>query len=222
MPTPIQLQSAGLSNATPLPAGTGAAGTATDAARSDHVHPLPGYGLVQTCPIGFYLRTPGVTGQTMTSLAEATLYATPLFIPGLMTVDRFALSVSTAGAAGALIRVGFYAHDASYGGPGARILDAGTIDATTTGDKSLTINQQLPGTVWAAWVVQGAAATRPVIRANSPVGFSPFNASGDLQFSPGGSLLMSGAVAGALPASWTQAGTNYLNNIATIAVRRSA
>jgi hypothetical protein len=53
-------------------------------------------------------------------------------------------------------RLGIY-QDNGSGVPGALILDAGTIDASTTGQKSITISQSLSGLIWLAAVEQGGS-----------------------------------------------------------------
>lgn len=80
-----------------------------------------------------------------------------------VTIDQIWCQVQTAGSAGALVRLGLYA-DAG-GKPGALLLDAGTVDATVAGVKTIAVNNLvLPvGPIWTAVVNQGAAATLPVL-----------------------------------------------------------
>jgi len=60
--------------------------------------------------------------------------------------DRIGLRVVGAGGAGAKIRLGIYDDKDFY--PNSLIVDAGEVDASTTGDKELTIDQTLEGAYW--------------------------------------------------------------------------
>jgi hypothetical protein len=77
-----------------------------------------------------------------------------LSIPTTITVDRIAVDIQAAGWAGAVVRLGIYESDNGF--PGALILDAGTVDATSTGTKTITISQTLAaGYYYLAAVGQG-------------------------------------------------------------------
>lgn len=90
----------------------------------------------------------------------------PLDIGEAVTLDRIGIEVTTA-AASSFCRLGLYA---DHGGkPGALLLDAGQVDASTTGVKEITISQALnPGVVWLAYVSQGGTPT--VRRSSSELG----------------------------------------------------
>ena len=62
-------------------------------------------------------------------------------IPTTITVDRIAVNIQGAGSAGAVVRLGIY--ESNNGVPGALVLDAGTVDTTSTGTKTITISQTL-------------------------------------------------------------------------------
>jgi hypothetical protein len=82
-----------------------------------------------------------------------------MYFPQPTVVDALRMDVSTAGAAGAVYRLGIYAAT-STGSPGALIVDAGTVSATTTGNKLLTITPvTLSGLFYTAAAVQGATST---------------------------------------------------------------
>lgn len=82
----------------------------------------------------------------------------PIFIPGDVTIDRIGTEVTIA-AATSVVRLGVYSCDA-YGRPLTLVLDAGTVDASTTGEKELTISQSLPrGLYYLAAAVQTAGCT---------------------------------------------------------------
>jgi hypothetical protein len=94
---------------------------------------------------------------------------TPFVVSAALTADRIGVIVTTAGSTGALLRLGIYLSDAS-GAPGKVYLDAGTVDATTTGLKAITISKVLPpGLYWLACVCQGAPTTAPTVRLCQPL-----------------------------------------------------
>lgn len=112
---------------------------------------------------GVYYTAPGISGTA--TFANGNARAIPLWVPRSLSVDRIGIEVvTTPGSVGALIRLGIYSDDGN-GFPGAVLLDAGTVDPTSTGVKELTINQALtPGLYWLTAVVQGAPVTTPVMR----------------------------------------------------------
>lgn len=86
------------------------------------------------------------------------LMAIPFWVPEAFLADRIACEVTTA-AASSTVRLGIY--DSSLlDQPNAVVLDAGTVDASTTGVKEITISQVLrPGLYWLAAVPQGGNPT---------------------------------------------------------------
>ncbi len=60
-----------------------------------------------------------------------------------------------------VFRMGLYADDGTGAKPtGEPLLDAGTVSAEATGERSIAINQTLePGRYWLAWVMQGTTLT---------------------------------------------------------------
>lgn len=92
-----------------------------------------GNGLLSGCPIEF---------------------ASPFTLNALMT------SIAVVGSAGAVYRMGIYRSAAAR--PSTLVLDGGTVDATTGGDKTLTVNVTAPaGMYWFMGVSQGAPTTPP-------------------------------------------------------------
>jgi hypothetical protein len=93
--------------------------------------------LWQTAPtIG--LRTASATA----TLVADRIYTCPIIIPRTATADRINVEITSTSASS--IRLGIY--EESGGIPGALLLDAGTISAATTGNKEITISQELtPG-----------------------------------------------------------------------------
>mgnify|MGYP002737179692 CR=1 FL=1 len=104
-------------------------------------------------------------------MTESRMVALPFFVPNGRSIDRIAVNVSTAGGTGSVIRLGIYAD--SNGVPGSLILDAGTIDSSSTGTKEITISatKLTGGRVWLAACQQGAAATSATLRAVNQISF---------------------------------------------------
>jgi hypothetical protein len=115
-----------------------------------------------------------VTGTAMTvstALTSGRIYAHPFLCPKTITLDRIGVNCTTLIAAGKL-RLGIY--NDNNGEPGTRLLDAGEVDTSATGVKTLNISQQLTGGVL-YWLVaasnSGTHAFRvPAIAATINVG----------------------------------------------------
>lgn len=115
----------------------------------------------------FYLRKTGVTeyfspdNGTPTAtfqMVNQRVYFVPLAVYRGYTIDRIAMSVST-NIAATTIRVGVY--NSTDGRPDTLLFEAGsTLDASTTGDKEVTVSQAVaPGLYWLACVAQGGGPT---------------------------------------------------------------
>jgi collagen type VII alpha len=128
--------------------------------------------------------------------AEGALRSAPILLPKC-TVTTIAITVTIAGSAGALIRLGIY--DLA----GNLIVDAGTVDASVTGDPEITISQAVDaGWYLLAAVRQGNAATGPTLRSNTVgAGFYGANASGAT--AGASNYLLATGVSGALPSTGT-------------------
>jgi hypothetical protein len=145
-----------------------------------------------------------MTPTTLT-LIEARGFAGAMPVHDPHSFDRIGVEVTTAGSTGAVIRLGLYA-ERGDGHPGDLVVDAGTVDATTTGLKEITINSQASGPwTWIVVVSQGAAATQPVVRGLTgqmvPLGHSNPPGAANLSgvVSPAGSL--AGALSSTFPTS---------------------
>ena len=103
------------------------------------------------------------TGATTTLvLSVNTLYGVYFTVPKRATYVVLQLEVSSAAAAGKLLRLGIY--NDSDGVPGSLVLDGGTVLADATGSRSVVISQVLnPGGYWLAVVSDGT----PTVRANN-------------------------------------------------------
>jgi len=113
-----------------------------------------------------------------TAATQSQLHAYPLIInKSSQAFDRIGITVST-GAASSTVRLGIYNDSSAL--PGTVLLDAGTIDASTTGDKTITITQTLTrGRWWIVGVAQGGAPTLNTVTGVNPhVGKPTAGASG--------------------------------------------
>lgn len=160
------------------------------------------------------------SARTTASVADGVACAHPFWVGQTTTFERIGAEVTTAVAASA-VRLGVYA-DTGRGSPGARILDAGTIDSTTTGAKEITISTTLqPGLYWLTTVAQGGA---PTMRAHNGTLF-PVGA-GSLAAATGAGGIFTGVltaatVSGALPATYP-AVANYQAFSPLVALKASA
>lgn len=147
---------------------------------------------------GRYYGSRPVTTTTLAATLN-TLYATPLWVPNALSIDRIEAEVTTLIASG-VVRLGIY-DSTSNGNPGTRVLDAGVVATTTTGVKSITVNQALQvGLYWLVAVNQTAAATLRAISGDlAPVNQTSFEAGSVLA-----AYTMTG-VTGALPTTFVQA-----------------
>lgn len=88
--------------------------------------------------------------------SNGNLFAFLFCVSGTRSYDRIGVKVATL-EAGKKIRLGIYEHDAENRWPGALILDAGTIDVSTAGNKEIVIDQRLTaGYYFLAWVGDGS------------------------------------------------------------------
>jgi len=102
----------------------------------------------------YYYGWPYFTNNnTGNALVADRLYARPFMVGKTTTFERIGCNIITA-AASSSIRLGIYNFE--NGLPTTLVLDAGTIDSSTTGVKEITISQQLtPGAYAFAWVSNG-------------------------------------------------------------------
>src|SRR5262245_18042408 len=74
----------------------------------------------------------------LSTIAQLESPCLPFYLPAGIIVNRIGIQV-TAGAAGALVRLGIYA-DSGFGYPGTLLADGGQVDASTNGAKEATIS----------------------------------------------------------------------------------
>lgn len=128
----------------------------------------------------FYLPVaPAISGAIIGTLASAlgsiqlgnaNLYFVPIIIDRPITLTALSINVMTAGTAGSVFRLGIYTDN--NGSPSNLIIDAGTVDTSSTGLKSASVSQTLtPGRYWFAGAQQGAPTTTATVTfVTSPVG----------------------------------------------------
>ena len=166
---------------------------------------------------GEYITPP--TSTNTSTRSNGTLHMTPLTLASAITIDRIAIEVTGAGTAGSVCRLGLYSDDG--GKPGALLVDAGTVDTTTTGVKEVTVSQVLSaGRVWLAAVQQGAPATLATVRTTLSSLWIGNSSASNVLGTPGNGLLVTG-VTGALPSPFP-AGSSLSTQGHRIAVRRQA
>lgn len=140
------------------------------------------------------------------------LMAVPLAVGRTLTLDRICVNIGAVGTAGSVVRLGLYTD--RDGLPDSLLLDAGTVDSTSTGAKEKTISQILPaGWVWLAGVAQ--VAVPQVARMQGifwPMGFTASTVTNSALAS---AMIHSGATSGALPATFLPT-TNNVGFVITV------
>lgn len=133
------------------------------------------------------------------SAAFSGMFWTPFPISRAVTIDRIGVYVTGDGGASSLLRLGIYSQ-AATGGPGALLLDAGTVSCNGTGFKEITVSQALSaGMVWLCAVRQGNADYNVSLRATNFQGAAPLFASSQQDTAWSGVKLATSATTGALP-----------------------
>lgn len=145
--------------------------------------------------------------------AVGTLYVVPFWVGNSTTYNEIKTAVGTAGAAGAVTRLGIY-NVASSGLPGTLVVDAGTIDCTTTGDKALTISTALnPGVYFIVQVCNDAAVRwRALGSSPQPNPLTWFGNTGPIEMNVRYLTFTGYTATSALPATATTAGVGYANS----------
>jgi hypothetical protein len=148
-------------------------------------------------PGGYYILPPASSyGTTSYTLNRMFLY--PFFFTRALKLDRIGIEITTAGSAGSVVRLGLYLASPDRSGfPEKLLIDAATVDTTTTGVKDATIDVLVPaGVVWAAAVAQVAAPVGRMTNMMHASGLSVFTSAPDNNVRP---HLHRGSISGALP-----------------------
>ncbi len=118
---------------------------------------------------GFFMHH-GWRSATTTAFQASKLAGQPFYMPRDKTADRIAVNITTADA-GKVIRLGIYNGDGADLYPGSLLLDAGTVDASSTGVKTISINQSMPkGLYFLAQCSDGTPTTKMFEPTYSPLG----------------------------------------------------
>lgn len=156
----------------------------------------------QTTPTAFYLR-PKTGNVTPVQPAQGTLSAMPLPLGSACTIATIGVSVTTAGQAGALYRLGIYADDGN-GRPGLLLVDADTVAADAIAKVEATVGLYVPaGRYHLAAVPQNCATTAPLVNGTTgtvdpPI---PLNTLANAWLTNQNCWSQTG-VTGALPTTW--------------------
>lgn len=166
---------------------------------------------------GYYCMSDGMTLGSQAG-TDNRCYFTPFRVLDPITVDRIGVgTVTTAGAAGSIARLGIYRDSGSYT-PGELLLDAGTVatDAAVPAFLEITISQALEGDslYWLAAANQHAASAPTYRVYTGRVWPDPHTASASILTSTGASYTLDG-VTDTLPADASAA---VVTNVAAIAV----
>jgi hypothetical protein len=114
-----------------------------------------------------------LSARTTSAPGTGVMTAVPFWVHATTTFDRIGCSITTAGAAGTVIRLGIYTD--SLGQPSTKVLDAGTVAGDAVASPELTISQSLTaGWYWLAAVSQVGSAT---LRGVSSTAMLPVGAS---------------------------------------------
>jgi hypothetical protein len=144
----------------------------------------------------------GAGTNTTLTVTNGTLIISPFFFAGPVSIDRLGVQVATAGGSGSVIRLGIYASTDTLL-PGSLILDAGTVDGTTTGSKEITVAESLAaGMYWVGAVGQGTPSPEPVLRARTGIIVPTLNEGNNPNQNAQGGLAVAG-VTGALDATYS-------------------
>lgn len=148
---------------------------------------------------GQYFTQPGSTTTWAIGASLGYMRGGPILVPRSLTVDRIGLEVTTS-AATAVVRLGIWNADAD-GRPTSLVLDAGTIDGSSTGVKEITISQALSAGVYVVSAVgQTAGCT---VRATTATSVWYSAGSNALSSNQNGGVETSGsATPGALPGTY--------------------
>ena len=113
---------------------------------------------------GNYYRAGNSTGfSTIYVPTTNHMFSQIMCFPEEITIDRLAIYVSVAGAAGSVVRMGLYADDGTLH-PGQLIYDSGEINTTTTGPKTAAPPSPIviaKGTPFWTCLLCGVAAPKP-------------------------------------------------------------
>lgn len=198
---------------TPDITGLGDGLSETEHAALDHTE-LTGVGTATSRHLhrsGLWYATPqGSVGTATFGVGD--LRCTPFPVDDAsITLDDMGVQVTSAGGAGSVCRVGVYQDDGT-GYPGDLLFDAGTIDTTSTGTRTVAANGAgaisevvTRGLYWLACVAQTSAPAQWMVRSHDGGGglLAPVGAADVADIASGRTAWSQTGVSGALPATFT-------------------
>lgn len=106
----------------------------------------------------YHAGSPTSTSTSTMTLIVNRLYMVPFHVPVKRSFDRIGVVVTSAGGAGAVLRLGVYANSLGY--PGSLVVADSTVLTNTTGAKEMTISHTFdPGLHWIGVVAQVSACS---------------------------------------------------------------
>ena len=113
---------------------------------------------------GRFYTSYALIGALATVVADTNCYCIPILVPNDIIITSIGLEVTSAGTAGALIRLGIYDSDSVTYLPSNRLVDAGTVAGDAVAFASAVISLYLrPGHYWAV-AAYYTPTTYPTIR----------------------------------------------------------
>jgi len=170
-------------------------------------------------PVGNYWSTTTYVTSLSLSTQGVVVYGA-FWNPHEQTISDLAIYVSGAAPAGGLLRLGLYSPHANGYQPGALIVDAGTVNSTTTGQKVVTgLSAVLPeGLIFLATAVQGTGTGACSMYGGPGVllsgSISPSSTANFNHYQAG--------VTGALPSTATPSGLLTGSSVVIATLKRSA
>ena len=155
-------------------------------------------------------------GRSVVRTSAGTLMAVPFWVPSQQAFDRIGCEITVGGGAVAGVRLGIYV-DAGDGTPGALVLDAGAVSASTVGAKEIAISVTLqPGLYWLASVAQGGTPQIRSLATTNVLGAAGSSTlAGATAATPRIGYTMP-SVPSRLPASYSQAGQTALPGLVVL------
>ena len=162
------------------------------------------YDWMQKIRTGQYFPPVPSVGFGTCPVSANAITAVPFSVARTMTIDRLAIEVTVAAAAGSVARLGIY-KDGVDCYPGALVLDAGTVLVDAVAVVAAAIDQQLTkGLYWLALISDGTPWLPGVLasRINQRLGWR----AGDITY-PSGTFWLKAFAYAALPDPFTAGGT---------------
>jgi hypothetical protein len=164
---------------------------------------------------GYYYGILGGSTFNSTRLLVANyIYALPFIVLKEETFDRITINVTTL-VNPSVARLGIYADNGS-GSPGALLLDAGTVDSSTTGVKGIEITQPLvPGLYWLALLANAGITVTAYVSHIDLIGI------GSPTFIAGNAVYYTPQAYGELPNQHPSVESTTMANVPAISLRRA-